>query len=98
MKKLFSSSQAMIVLVILAGIAIISASSYSVNEVMAFPHSSLIIVPDENDPNQEHANPIRVVLGHTIEPAYGKLPSIHDGKHFLEVHLTDDATMTHSRR
>jgi hypothetical protein len=59
---------------------------------MAFPHASLIIVPDENDPIQEHANPIRLVLGHTNEPAYGKLPGIHDGKHFVEIDLSDEAT------
>ena len=54
---------------------------------MAFPHASLII-----DPEEEHANDIQVVLGHTNEPAYGKLPGIHDGKHFLEVDLSDAAT------
>ena len=74
-------------IIILAGIAIVSASSYSIDEAMAFPHASLII-----DPKEEHANDIRVVLGHTNEPAYGKLPGIHDGKHFLEVDLSDDAT------
>ena len=86
MKKLFKSSQATLTMII-AGIAIISASSYSIDEAMAFPHASLIIDPDE-----EHANDIRVVLGHTNEPAYGKLPGIHDGKHNLEVDLSDDAT------
>ena len=86
MKKLLKSSQAMLMM-ILAGIAIISASSYSIDEAMAFPHASLII-----DPKEEHANDIQVVLGHTNEPAYGKLPGIHDGKHFLEVDLSDAAT------
>ena len=85
MKKLFQSSLA--ILIILAGIAIISASSYSIYDAMAFPHASLII-----DPEDEHANDIQVVLGHTNEPAYGKLPGIHDGKHFLEVDLSDAAT------
>jgi hypothetical protein len=75
MKKLFQSS--MTILIILAGIATISASSYSIDDAMAFPHASLII-----DPEDEHANDIEVVLGHTNEPAYGKLPGIHDGKHF----------------
>lgn len=88
--KNLKSPQAM--LVILAGIAIISASSLSINEAMAFPHASLIIEPDENDPNQEHANPIELVVGHTNEPAFGKLPGIHDGKHYLEVELSDEAT------
>ena len=74
-------------IIILAGIAIISASSYSIDEAMAFPHASLII-----DPEDEHANDIQVVLGHTNEPAYGKLPGIHDGKHNLEVELLDAAT------
>ncbi|HSF50708.1 MAG TPA: hypothetical protein VLA74_08125 [Nitrososphaeraceae archaeon] len=92
MKKIFLPSQKMLV-VILASISIISASSYSVNEAMAFPHASLILVPDEGDPRQEHANPIQLVLGHTNEPAFGKLPGIHDGKHFVEIDLTDAATV-----
>jgi hypothetical protein len=87
MKKLFKSSQATLMMMILAGIAIISTSSYSIDEAMAFPHASLVI-----DPEDEHANDIRIVLGHTNEPAYGKLPGIHDGKHNLEVDLSDDAT------
>src|SRR5688572_28740426 len=83
--KNLKSSQAM--LIILAGITIISASSLSVNEAMAFPHVSLIV-----DSEEEHANPIDIVLGHTNEPAYGKLPGIHDGKHFVEVRLLDERT------
>ncbi len=84
-----SSPPTMLIIILLAGIAIVSASSYSIDEAMAFPHASLIIDPD---PEEEHANDIRVVLGHTNEPSYGKLPGIHDGKHFLEVDLSDDAT------
>jgi hypothetical protein len=88
--KLFKSSSppTMLIILILAGIAILSTSSYSIDEAMAFPHASLII-----DPEDEHANDILVILGHTNEPAYGKLPGIHDGKHFLEVDLSDAATL-----
>ena len=86
-KKLSKSSQATLMMMILAGIAIISTSSYSIDEAMAFPHASLVIEPEE-----EHANNITVVLGHTNEPAYGKLPGIHDGKHNLEVDLSDTNT------
>ena len=86
MKKLLKSSQATLIM-ILAGIAIISGGSYSIDEAMAFPHASLVI-----DPEEEHANNITIVLGHTSEPAYGKLPGIHDGKHNLEVDLSDTAT------
>ena len=85
-KKLLKSSQAMLMM-ILAGIVIISASSFSIDEAMAFPHASLII-----DPEDEHANDIQIILGHTNEPAFGKLPGIHDGKHNLEVELSDAAT------
>ncbi|WP_415281749.1 hypothetical protein [Candidatus Nitrososphaera sp. FF02] len=35
---------------------------------------------------------IEVVLGHTNEPTYGVRPGIHDGKHGLEVSLSDAAT------
>ena len=73
-------------IIILAGIAIVSTSSYSIDDAMAFPHASLII-------EDEHANDIQVILGHTNEPAYGKLPGIHDGKHNLEVELLDAATL-----
>jgi len=86
MKKLLKSSQATLMM-ILAGIAIISGSSYSIDEAMAFPHASLVIAPEE-----EHANDIKIVLGHTNEPAFGKLPGINDGKHNLEVDISDDAT------
>jgi hypothetical protein len=85
MKKIFQSSLA--ILVIFTGIALISASSYSIDDAMAFPHATLIIEPED-----EHANDIQVVLGHTNEPAYGKLPGIYDGKHNLEVDLSDAAT------
>jgi hypothetical protein len=84
--KNLKTSQAMLV-VILAGIIIISASSLSINDAMASPHASLIIEPEE-----EHANPIELVLGHTNEPAFGKKPGIHDGKHFVEVRLLDANT------
>ncbi len=92
MKKLFKSSSALVVMLV-AGIAIISASSYSLNEAMAKPHASFVLVPDDEDPRQEHANPILLVLGHTNEPAFGKLPGIHDGKHYVEVSLEDNATL-----
>ena len=87
MNNKLSKSSPTLLIIILAGIAIVSTSSYSIDEAMAFPHASLII-----DPEEEHANDIQVVLGHTNEPAYGKLPGIHDGKHFLEVDLSDAAT------
>lgn len=74
-------------LVLLAGMVIVLASSLTLNEALARPHASLILESD-----QPNVNPILVVLGHTNEPAFGKLPGIHDGKHFLEVHLSDDAT------
>jgi hypothetical protein len=35
---------------------------------------------------------ISVVLGHTNEPTYGVEPGIHDGKHNMEIILTDAAT------
>lgn len=88
MNKLTKSSPPTMLIIILAGIAIVSTSSYSIDEAMAFPHASLII-----DPEDEHANDIQVIFGHTNEPAYGKLPGIHDGKHNLEVELLDAATL-----
>lgn len=59
---------------------------------MAFPHALTVITPNNSDPQQEHAKKIFVVLGHTNEPTFGKKSGLHDGKHHLEVFLTDDAT------
>lgn len=87
MKKLSKSSETMLVL--FAGIVIFSASSFSMNEALAKPHASLLIPPPEGQPD---VNTIKVVLGHTNEPTFGKLPGIEDGKHYLEVELSDDAT------
>ncbi len=60
--KSFKSSQTTLMM-ILAGIAIISANSDSIDEAMAFPHASLVL-----DPEEEHANNITIVLGHTSKP------------------------------
>jgi hypothetical protein len=86
MKKVFEYSSPIFVILV-AGIIIILGSSLSINEVMAFPHASIIIESDE-----EHVNPIELVLGHSNEPAYGKQPGIHDGKHNVEVRLSDANT------
>jgi hypothetical protein len=59
---------------------------------LAFPHALRVVTPDPNDPHQEHAKPILMVLGHTNEPTFGKKGGFHDGKHHLEVFLEDQAT------
>jgi hypothetical protein len=92
MKKLSQSSIA-IFAILVAGIVTISSSSFSGNEALAKPHASIVLVPDATDPNQANANNITLVLGHSNEPAYGKLPGIHDGKHNVEVILEDTATL-----
>jgi hypothetical protein len=92
MKKLSHSSIA-IFTILVAGIVTISSSAFSGNEALAKPHASIVLVPDENDPLQQNANPILLILGHSNEPAYGKLPGIHDGKHNVEVILEDNATV-----
>ena len=89
MKKIFISSAN--TLAILVGIAIISASCFSLNEVLAKPHAVLKLTPTAEQ-EADGVNTISVVLGHTNEPTFGKLPGLHDGKHFLEVELSDDAT------
>jgi hypothetical protein len=38
---------------------------------------------------QPTAHEVRIVLGHSNEPTYGAYPGIHDGKHGLEITLSD---------
>ena len=69
-------------------VALFAASS----QAYAFPHALTVITPNTSDPNQQHAKPILVVLGHTNEPSFGRKAGFHDGKHNVEVLLEDQAT------
>jgi hypothetical protein len=62
------------------------------SQAYAFPHAVTVITPNTSDPNQQHAKPVTVVLGHTNEPAFGRKAGLHDGKHGVEVFLEDQAT------
>jgi hypothetical protein len=55
----------------------------------AFAHASTSLTVEDGP---AEGSVIRVVVGHSSEPSYGALPGIHDGKHNLEILLTDDAT------
>lgn len=55
----------------------------------AFGHASTTLTLTE-DPVV--GKKIRVVLGHTNEPTFGAKPGIHDGKHNMEVFLSDSDT------
>jgi len=71
---------------VVAAIAMLLAVP-AVYNAMAFPHAHMTI-----DPEQENANPISVVIGHSDEPAYGVRTAMHDGKHNVELLLEDAAT------
>ncbi|MGA8844627.1 MAG: hypothetical protein WB511_13670 [Nitrososphaeraceae archaeon] len=82
------------IIVMMASLAVTIQFGYIMTEqkVNAFPHAGIVIVPDDNDPNQENAKPISLFLGHSNEPTFGLSKGIHDGKHAVEVFLTDQAT------
>ena len=71
-----------VILGIVAGIALIS----TVGMQDASAHQLAVLFGDED------TNNIFFVLGHTNEPAFGADPGIHDGKHNMEIRLSDDAT------
>ncbi|HEY7079141.1 MAG TPA: hypothetical protein VH500_05530 [Nitrososphaeraceae archaeon] len=91
-KSKISKYVAMIVLFSSLAVVVELGSIVIQQKVSAFPHAEIVIVPDINDPNQEHAKPIAVVLGHSNEPTFGVSPGVHDGKHAVEVFLSDNAT------
>lgn len=76
-------------LLIAATIVAVLTTSQS---ALAFPHALTVITPNTSDPNQKHAKPILVVLGHANEPSFGKALGMHDGKHNVEVLIEDQAT------
>lgn len=71
------------ILGVLAGVALIS----TVGMQDASAHQLAVLFPTAD------TNAIFFVLGHTNEPAYGAdKKGLHDGKHHLEIRISDDAT------
>ena len=70
------------ILGVITGIALIS----TVGVQSASAHQLAVLFGDED------TNDIFFVLGHTNEPAFGVDPGVHDGKHGMEIRLSDDAT------
>ena len=70
------------ILAVVAGVALVS----TVGIQNASAHQLAVLFGDED------TNDIFFVLGHVNEPAFGADPGIHDGKHALELRLSDDAT------
>jgi hypothetical protein len=85
-KKLTNKNLVMLATVV-AALSFVLTSGMIVQPAFAHAHTSLNVTsPDVS------GKKISVVLGHTNEPTYGALPGIHDGKHAVEVLLSDDAT------
>jgi len=70
------------ILGVITGIALIS----TVGVQSASAHQLAVLFGDDDTSN------IFFVLGHTNEPAFGVEPGVHDGKHGMEIRLSDDAT------
>jgi hypothetical protein len=66
----------------------LSSPTTTVQPVFAHAETTLPINVDD----QVGSRSIVVVVGHSNEPAYGAKPGIHDGRHGLEVTLSDNAT------
>jgi hypothetical protein len=79
-------------MVLIATLALVIAPVSLVPSAEAFPHAGIVINPNPSDPNQQNANPISLFLGHTNEPTFGVREGVHDGKHGVEVFLSDAAT------
>lgn len=82
-----------VLILLLVSSALATILQYEQQYALAFPHAVLTLTPDRDDQDQENANPITVVLGHSNEPTFGVKPGIHDGKHAVEVFLEDAATL-----
>jgi hypothetical protein len=78
----------LVLLLLGSALATVVQSAQQQQYALALPHAVKTITPDE-----ENANPITVVLGHSNEPTFGVKPGVHDGKHAVEVFLEDAATL-----
>lgn len=75
-----------IVAVVLA-LSLVTGSAAILQPAFAHTHATLTL---EDKPVA--GKQISVVLGHENEPTYGAKAGIHDGKHGLEIMITDEAT------
>ncbi|MEO9295006.1 MAG: hypothetical protein ABI347_05345 [Nitrososphaera sp.] len=73
---------------IIAIVAMLVATPLLAQQAFAHAHTELAVSQDAVVAGKK----IRVVVGHTSEPTYGAKPGIHDGKHNLEVLLSDSET------
>lgn len=72
---------------ILAIAAMFAAGLLLAQQAFAHAHTELAV-----SENHVAGKMIQMVVGHTGEPTYGLRPGMHDGKHNLEVLLSDSAT------
>jgi hypothetical protein len=75
------------IVALLAMTAIVAVPAATLQQAFAHAHTELTLA-DEHVAGKK----ISVVIGHTNEPTYGARAGIHDGKHSLEVTLSDGAT------
>jgi hypothetical protein len=71
-------------------LAVAAILAVSVTTQNAYAHASFVLHP--NHATQPTAHEVRIVMGHTNEPTFGVYPGIHDGKHGLEIFLSDRDT------
>jgi hypothetical protein len=73
--------------VALAAAALVSGGAMLQQPAFAHSHTALTVAEGPAAGKQ-----ISIVLGHTNEPAFGARTGLHDGRHDLEVMITDAAT------
>ncbi len=71
----------------LLALSLVTGPAAMLQPAFAHVHATLTL---EDDPVE--GSQISMVLGHANEPTYGAKPGIHDGKHGLEISLSDAAT------
>jgi hypothetical protein len=73
---------------IIAIAAVLVATPLLAQQAFAHAHTELAVSQDAVAGKKK----VQVVVGHTGEPTYGVKPGVHDGKHNLEVMLSDSET------
>lgn len=77
----------MVTIAALLAMTAVAIPAATMQQAFAHAHTELNLA-DEHVAGKK----ISIVIGHTNEPTYGAKAGIHDGKHNLEVRLSDEAT------